>query len=151
VNEQKQSQLSPWEPYRLFSYFIFTTWFGAGILLGANWKRLGKPEWMWKTILLSILIPAITIAGAIGWTLALIESNLPEQLVMSVPFLAMSINFGYLWSLARLQNGAYKKFKTEGPGILTEYSYDIDGAMFFGGIVVIVMTIAMIIVIPLIG
>lgn len=44
----------PWDPkYFTFMAFIFS--FGAsGILAGLNWRRLGKPQRMWPTILLSL-------------------------------------------------------------------------------------------------
>jgi|GEM_PF-3058111 hypothetical protein len=50
----KSSQPTPGEPDRLMSYFFFLTVIGAAILLGLNWKKLGKPEWQGKTILISI-------------------------------------------------------------------------------------------------
>ena len=150
LNQQKDSQLSPWEPYRLMSYFLFLTVFGAGILLALNWKRLGKPEWQGKTMLLSIFLPAIMIALAIGWTILLVPgSDLPVQFVMSVPMLVLGINFGYLWALARLQDGAYKSFKSQGPGALDGYHYDVDGALFFGGIVAIVFAVLAVLIFPL--
>lgn len=150
LNQQKDSQLSPWEPYRLMSYFVFLSVFGAGALLALNWKRLGKPEWQGKTILLSVFLPAIMIAIAIGWVaLSVPGSDFPIQFVMSIPMLALGINFGYLWALARLQSGAYKSFKKQGPGALDGYNYDVDGALFFGGIVAIVFAVLAVLVSPL--
>lgn len=151
MNQQTSPQPSPWEPYRLMSYFVFLTVFGAGILLALNWKRLGKPEWQGKTALLSILLPLVMIALAIGWVVLLAPgpNDLPIALVMSVPMLALGTNFGYLWALARLQDGAYKAFKKQGPDSLAAYRYDVDGALFFGGIVAIAITVVLLIVSPL--
>ncbi len=151
MNDQKYSQPSPWEPYRLFSFFMFITWFGAGILLGLNWKRLGKPEWVLKTVLLSILIPAVTITGMLIFLFSTSNMNLPELFVMVIISLTLSINFAYLWALARLQSGAYKKFKAAGFSALQGYEYDVDSAMFFGGIVAIIMSVIIAVVIPLLG
>lgn len=143
---------SPWEPYRIMSSFVFLTVFGAGIWLGLNWKRLEKPEWQLRTILLSIFLPLLMIGFAIGWIVISIPyKDMPEQLLMSVPMLALGANFGYLWALARLQNDAYKKFKEEGFSALLTYEYDVDGALFFGGLVTLGFAAAGIFLFPLLG
>lgn len=150
MNVSKQNQPAPGEPYRLMSYFVFLTVIGAGILLGLNWKKLGKPEWQAKTILISILLPVLMIALAIGWIFLLLpHPELPTQFVMSIPMIAMGCNFGFLWALARMQNGAYKKFKQQGIDALQSYEYDIDGALFFGGIVTLGFTLFGVFVVPL--
>lgn len=151
---EKTSNLkpAPWEPYRLMSSFVYLTIFGAGIWLGLNWKRLEKPEWQMRTILLSIFLPLLMIALAVGWIVISIPyKNMPEQLLLSVPMLAFGANFGYLWALARLQNGAYKKFKEEGLGALLTYEYDVDGALFFGGLVTLGVAVAGVFIFPLLG
>ncbi len=150
--DQKENTLpAPWEPYRLMSYMFFITVIGAGILLGLNWKRLGKPEWQWTTILISILLPLIMIALAIGWIIVILpHRDLPIQLVLSIPLLVFGINIGYLWALSRLQDGAYKKFKKDGPSALQNHVYDVDGALFFGGIVAILVAILGVFITPLI-
>jgi hypothetical protein len=152
MDKQPKIQSDPWEPYRVMSSFVFLTIFGAGIWLGLNWKRLGKPEWQARTILLSIFLPILMIGFGIGWIVMSIPyKNMPEQLVMSVPMLAFGANFGYLWALARLQNGAYQKFKQEGFRALQTYEYDVDGALFFGGIVTLAIAVAGVFIFPLLG
>lgn len=146
----KYSQRTPGEPYRLMSYFVFLTVIGAGILLGFNWKRLGKPEWQGKTILISILLPVLMIALAIGWIILLLpHAELPIQLMLSIPMLAMGANFGFIWALARLQSGAYKKFKENGHEALESYEYDMDGALFFGGLVTLGFALFGVLIVPL--
>jgi hypothetical protein len=149
MDRSLKTQPVPWEPFRIMSSFVFLTIFGAGIWLGLNWKRLEKPEWQTRTILLSIFLPLIMIGIAIGWIVVSIPyKNMPEQLFMSVPMLAFGANFGYLWALARLQNGAYKKYKQEGFNALLTYEYDVDGALFFGGLVTLGIAAAGIFIIP---
>ncbi|CAG0952698.1 hypothetical protein ANAEL_00156 [Anaerolineales bacterium] len=138
----EQKPLNPWEPYRLLSYFMFITIFGSGILLGINWKRLGKPEWMWKTILLSIFLPAAMIAGPMVFVLNAIETGLPEWLALLGILLPISINFAYLWSLTWLQNGAFQKFKAEGAAVLPGYVYDFQKAIVYGVLGAIGITVA---------
>lgn len=146
----KSSQPAPGEPYRLMSYFIFLTVIGAGILLGLNWKKLGKPEWQSRTILLSIFLPITMVALAIGWIVLLIpHPTLPTQFVMSIPMLAFGANVGFVWGLARLQNGAYKKFKKEGYEALQAYEYNVDDALFFGGIVMLVCALFGVFIVPM--
>jgi len=152
MDEQRKSRPAPWEPYRIMSSFVFLTIFGAGIWLALNWKRLEKPEWQVRTILLSIFLPLIMIAIAIGWIMISIPyRNMPEQLFLSVPMLVFGANFGNLWALARLQNGAYKKYKQEGSIALLSYEYDVDGALFFGGLVTLGIAAVGIFLIPLMG
>lgn len=152
MEKQPKTGPAPWEPYRVMSSFIFLTIFGAGIWLGLNWKRLEKPEWQMRTILISIFLPILMIAFAVGWIIISIPyKNMPEQLLMSVPMLAFGVNFGYLWALARLQNGAYKKFKEEGFSALLTHEYDVDGALFFGGLVTLAIAAVGVFLFPLLG
>jgi hypothetical protein len=132
------------------SYFFFLTVIGAGILLGLNWKKLGKPEWQGRTILISIFLPIMMVALAIGWIILLIpHSDLPTPFILSIPMLALGINFGFIWALARLQNGAYKQFRREGHEALQKYEYNVDEALFFGGIVTLVCALFGVFIIPM--
>jgi hypothetical protein len=132
------------------SYFFFLTVIGAGILLGLNWKKLGKPEWQGRTILISIFLPLIMIALAIGWIILLIpHPDLPTQFILSIPMLALGANFGFIWALARLQNGAYKRFTREGHEALQKYEYNVDDALFFGGIVTLACALFGVFIVPM--
>jgi hypothetical protein len=73
---------------------------------------------------------------------------MPEQLFMSVPMLAFGANFGYIWALARLQNGAYKKYKEGGSQALLTHEYDVDGALFFGGLITLAIAAIGVIITP---
>jgi hypothetical protein len=149
MDKQLTTRPTPWEPYRLMSSFVFLTIFGAGIWLGMNWKRLEKPEWQLRTILLSVFFPLLMIGLAIGWVfISLPYKNMPEQLFMSVPMLAFGANFGYIWALARLQNGAYKKYKEGGSQALLTHEYDVDGALFFGGLITLAIAAIGVIITP---
>lgn len=149
MNASDPSPQIPGEPYRLMSTFVFLSVIGAGILLGLNWKKLLKPEWQWKTILISIFLPVLLIAFAIGWIILLRPYlELAAQFILSIPMLAFGANVGYLYGLARLQNGAYKKFKDEGFEALLRYEYNTDDALFFGGIVMLACAAFGIFVIP---
>jgi|SRR5215216_3245939 len=148
--EANTFQAKPGEPYRLMSYFVFLTVIGAGILLALNWKKLGKPEWQGKTLLISIFLPILMAALAIGWVLLLVpHPELPIQFFLSMPMLALGANFGFIWALARLQSGAYKMYKQEGFEALRRFQYDIDGALFFGAIVALIWALVGVFVIPL--
>ncbi len=75
--------------------------------------------------------------------------ELPIQFILSLPMLALGANFGFIWALARLQSGAYKMFTREGFKALQSYEYDVDGALFFGGMVALTWTAIGVFVIPL--
>jgi hypothetical protein len=82
------------------------------------------------------------VALAIGWIILLIpHPDLPTPFVLSIPMLALGTNFDFIWALARLQNGAYKRFKREGHEALQKYEYNVDDALFFGGIVTLVCSL----------
>src|SRR5690349_11050244 len=99
---QASTKSAPWEPNRLSSYCFFITTLGAGILLALNWKRLGKPEWVLKTILISIAVNIFVLAVVFGWVFLLGKNmkDIPYPLGLSVPMLMFGINFGYLFALA---------------------------------------------------
>lgn len=77
------------------------------------------------------------------------HSELPIQFTLSIPMLALGGNFGFIWALAHLQSGAYKKVKADGYEALEKYEYDVDGALFFGGIVAIVCALVGVLIIPI--
>jgi hypothetical protein len=122
---------------------------GVGIVLGLNWRRLGKPEWLIPTIALSILIPGIALAASLGWVFFMIpRPGMPIEIIVSIPFLALSTNFGYAWALARLQNVGYKAFKAHGPEGLQGFDYDVQGAALFGAGVTLAIWVITLFVVP---
>ncbi len=133
----------PWNPYRIVGFVFIVSAFVVGIVLGLNWKRLGKPEWQMETILLSILVPGAALVLAMFWVIAFVGNrDLPILVIASVPFLAMGINLGFPWALARLQNGAYKAYQSGGWEALDSYSYDIGGAVLFGVMAAVLVGLA---------
>jgi len=141
---------APWNPYQIFGFVVIATTVLVGIVLGLNWKRLKKPEWQVATILLSIIVPGSAITLALGWvSIFTTNQNVPIQLVLSVPYLALGTNFGYTWALARLQNGAYKAYQTQGPEALSHYEYDLQGAVIFGIGVALLIGIGFTFIFPL--
>lgn len=128
------SNNGPEDPDRILATMHIITVLGAGIRLGLNWKRLGKPEWVKKTVVASVFIPVISLVTVFGWVFICItrlpHANMP--VLLGVPFAGLGTNFGYVWSLTRLQRGAYKRWKTEGPAALLAYEYDFGDAIRFG-------------------
>ncbi|MBK9924495.1 MAG: hypothetical protein IPP66_04310 [Anaerolineales bacterium] len=146
TNEQD----APWNPYQVLGFVVIATSIFVGIALGLNWKRLKKPEWQVITILLSIIVPGLAIALALGWVSFLsTNKNVPIQLILSIPYLAMGVNFGYAWALARLQNGAYKAYQAQGAEALSNYEYDLQGAVIFGISVAIFIGLGFTLIFPL--
>lgn len=155
VENQKtglDKQLIPWNPYQMFGFVVIATTVVVGIILGINWKRLRKPEWQVITILLSILVPGLAILCAFLWiSLFIGDQDAPIQLVMSVPYLALGVNFGYVWALARLQNGAYKVYEDDGLEALAKYEYNLQGAVIFGVSVALLIAIGCTVIFPLLN
>jgi hypothetical protein len=141
---------APWNPYQILGFVVIASSIFVGIALGLNWKRLKKPEWQVITILLSIIVPGLAIALALGWVgIFLTDKNAPIQLVLSVPYLAMGVNFGYAWALARLQNGAYQAYQAQGAEALSNHEYDLQGAVIFGISVAVLIGIGFTLISPL--
>ena len=141
--------VAPWNPYQIFGFVFIATSILVGIVLGINWKRLRKPEWQMTTILLSVFVPVLTISLTLVWiNFFAAHREFPIQLALSVPYLAFGVNFGYIWALARLQNGAYKVYETQGLEALAKYEYDLEGAAIFGSGVALVIGIGFTFIFP---
>jgi hypothetical protein len=140
VNNKKV--LSPWDPYKAMSSGLFISWAIGGIILAINWRRLGKPNWFIPTLLFSVLVQGSALIFTLYWiaTFRTIAS-MPKIFLYYVPALFIGIAFGIPLTLARLQNGAYKRFKKEGQNALTNYSYNILDAITYGVIIWIVISI----------
>jgi hypothetical protein len=128
------SYSEPRDPNRLIGLSYFLTTVGAGILLANNWKRLGKPEWTRITLILSIAAGIIAIGTILG--LIVILTSAPNQrnliwLLFPGIGIAFEINFGYMFVLANLQNGAYKKWKREGQAAMLAHTYDVQRAVIY--------------------
>ncbi len=89
----------PWNPRKWCIGLSFFFGFGAaGILAGINWRRLGKPKWVWPTIVLAI-------AGEAGF-LALI--NALNSFGSRLLGYGIELGIGYL--IAHLQRPAYEEW-----------------------------------------
>jgi hypothetical protein len=126
ADEGKFKAGTPWNPLTVSSYMFFATTFGAGIGLGINWRRLGKPEWMWWTILGAFAIPFSTI----GILLAMVgRVTLPPLAGIALAMLGFGLNFGFIYGVVYLQHGAYKKWQAVGhTDALKAHRYDFINA-----------------------
>jgi hypothetical protein len=153
LHQQKiNSSRDPWNPYRIFGMIVVLSSIVVGVLLGLNWKRLGKPQWSLKSILLSLLVNLGTIALALGWLVVFAgNAALPTQVMLLMPFIALGSNFGFAMALARLQAGAFKIYEKEGMEAIQDYEYDIQGAIKYGIIIIVCTVIFGIFILPAIG
>lgn len=134
----------PRDPNRLIGLSYFLTTIGAGILLANNWKRLGKPEWTRVTILLSItagVVAISTILGLIAILTSFERQRGPIWILFPAIGIAFGINFGYMWVLANLQNGAYKKWKNGGRDAMLAHTYNLQRAVIYFVAFVVLSTV----------
>jgi hypothetical protein len=97
--------------------------------LAYKWRGLGKPTWMWWTLAAAILTLIVTVGAAVSlWHLV---PQGPGQYVLAA--LLLGTNYGFVFALASLQNGAYQKVRQEGPEALAGYSYNFTRAGLIGG------------------
>ncbi len=128
---------APWNPDQLSAFVAFFAP-ASSIAMAINWRRLGKPQWMWPTLLASILVPVIAIGGALG-----LMSTLPNKSPLSIfsILLIASFNWSYIVGLWSLQRGAYKRWdKTGSVEELLSYRYNFtNAALISGGISLLFM------------
>src|SRR5436309_1831976 len=96
--------------------------------MGLNWKRLGKPEWSRNTIILSIVLPVVSLVVAFGGLFLLLSGNSDASraaFIFPLVFLAFGVNYGFIWALAHLQNSGFKKWKAEGAEAMLQHEYDL--------------------------
>jgi hypothetical protein len=123
----------PWEPYRVMGYSFFISWAIAGIVLGFNWRRLGRPNWFLPTILISIVIQGLAVSIMILWIISFRTiPSIPKIYILYLPSFMAGILFAVPITLAKMQNGAYKRYKVEGRKALSEYKYNFSDAITFG-------------------
>ncbi len=137
-----KNNLTPWDPYKAMSSGLFISWALGGIILAFNWRRLGKPNWFIPTLLFSVLVQGSAMVFTLYWIATFrTVATMPKIFLYYVPALFIGIAFGIPLTLARMQNGAYKRFKKEGQSALTNYSYNILDAITYGVILWIVISI----------
>jgi hypothetical protein len=137
-----KKELSPWDPYRALGMAFIASWALGGIILAFNWRRLGKPHWFVPTLLFSVLVQGAALAFTLYWiTVFRTVVSMPKIFLYYVPALFLGIAFGIPFALARMQNGAYKRYKKEGPGALTDYPYDILDTITYGVILWVVISV----------
>src|SRR5258708_5873287 len=95
----------PQNPHRLVRW---TRWFtpAAGIGMAHNWPKLGKPHWMWPTLIAAIVIPVAMIAIPL---ILLKLSPRPLPSIIFVVVLLWGVNWAFICGLWYLQHGAYRK------------------------------------------
>lgn len=130
----------PRDPGRILGMMHFMSVFGAGIVLGVNWRRLGKPEWVATTVVLAIAIPLMSLLAIFGGVMLLADSPLFEAFYYVI-FLGFGVNVGFVWGLSRLQGGAYKKYKQQGVEAMLAHEYDFQGALLVGLLVVLAVVV----------
>lgn len=130
----------PWNPQRLLPLMFFLTTIAAGIAYGLNWRKLGKPQWTTPTIALSIAIPVIGLGIGFATLSVGLEAGNYSFLPMLPIFLAAGLNFGYVFALWYLQNGAFQKYdKTGDVTAMLNHEYNLRNA----GLIVIGAAVAM--------
>jgi hypothetical protein len=123
----------PWDPYRAMGYSFLISWAIAGIILGINWRRLGKPNWFIPTILISIIIQGLALSIAILWIISFrTDPSIHKLFIYYVPSFMAGILFAFPITLAKMQNGAYKRYRVEGRKALIDYKYDFYDSITFG-------------------
>jgi hypothetical protein len=100
----------PWNPLTLWAVSYWITVFASGVLLGLNWKRLGKPEWTTRTIIAAIIVPLLGLGYILGM-LFFISNSLNNQIMLPLIMIGVGVIFGFVAALAYLQWGAYQKWK----------------------------------------
>jgi hypothetical protein len=99
----------PSNPDRIVWWAMLLFLPAAGIGMARNWPKLGKPGWMWPTLIAAIAIP-VAIVG-IAFTVFRQRATSP---VIFVIVLLWGINWAFTFGLWYLQRGAYKTWEETG-------------------------------------
>jgi hypothetical protein len=123
----------PFDPYKAMGYSFYISWIFSGIILGINWRRLGKPNWFIPTAIISFIIQALAITIAIIWIIGFrTVETMPKIFLYYIPSLMAGIIFAIPLAIAKIQNGPYKLYKKEGRSSLVEYKYDWIDTITYG-------------------
>ncbi len=123
---KNDEQPTPWNPSLLLASMFFLTNIVASILLGINWRRLGRPQWTMPTI--AIPIGLLVLAG-IGFG-GLIAAD-GSQALFVVVFAPVAALFGFLLAVVQMQLGSYKVWKDKGDlDAVYAYEYNMRNAAF---------------------
>ncbi len=91
----------PWNPGTWCNGLAIFFGFGAaGVLAGINWRRLGKPKWVWPSIILTIVGEVALVA-----LLSVLKSTTGKEI-------GYLVNIGIGFGLSRLQRPAYDEWIT---------------------------------------
>jgi hypothetical protein len=135
-------ELKPWDPMQLVATTAIISLWALAFPLAFNWRRLGKPQWFVRSLVLAVVLAVGGFGLGIGWIVATQKwLDIRDPLVISMPMaFALGGNVGYGWALERMQKRAYKKWQEGGEPALLAHVYDIDGAIAVGAIVMLVTT-----------
>lgn len=100
VAPQKSLGKPPWNPMDFIWIAIVFSFGASGILAGLNWRRLGKPQRTWSTIILSL-------AGLVGVVAVSILLPAPRGVAQLAAYAA---NIGIAVLLMHWQNSSYEEW-----------------------------------------
>lgn len=133
----------PHNPTSLFAMFPVITIIGSQIALSINWRRMGKSDWMWTSLGLTLLFPvAMVFMFWIAFTRwgHLADWSMLQMLLLILPF---GLMWGWLLALWQVQHSAYQFWeRTQDLDALRDYPYNfIKGGVFCTGAVLVVLFI----------
>lgn len=101
----------------------------SGLIMSYFWRRVGKPSWMWLSMLLAILVPVVAFGSAI-LLLRVIPLGVGQFLVLMG---AAGVSYGFVFALSSLLEGAYQTWHREGTEAAANYPYNWTRAALIGG------------------
>ncbi len=116
----------PWNPRTVFSWTFIASYILTGIVLGINWRRLGRPQWVWPTVLTACLGPLALLVAVLLLATHASASALTPILIILVAGLVF--NYSFISLIYLLQDGAYKAWQKSGDwATLRDYRYTLGG------------------------
>ncbi|MEQ8674153.1 MAG: hypothetical protein RLP44_08970 [Aggregatilineales bacterium] len=117
----------PWNPHGLSIWHFFISVFVVGTLLGWNWRRLGRPQWIIPTIAFSIITPILMIgsilyfADQFGLASQISFPTVPMLIIVGLLFLNLE---GVYW-VVYIQAQGYNKWEKYGVEAMLNHRYTI--------------------------
>jgi hypothetical protein len=139
-------EYKPWNPNFLGTMTFFLTSFVSGTALSLNWRRLGKPDYLAPTLLLTFAMPGLALL--VIYTLVTTATRTGAEALGTFPavvilMLSATANIFFIFGVATLQNGGYKAWKKHGSAALQQYKYPVyQISAIFAGLAVLFALVA---------
>ena len=139
----------PWNPNFIGGMTFFATSFVSGTALSLNWRRLGKPDYLAPTLLLTFALPGLVVLVLLTLMNSATRTGVNAISTFPIAFIVMlsaSANLFFIFGVTALQYRGYKAWQKHGDIALQQYKYPVYqySAIFVGSAVLFALVASVI-------